>query len=113
MQAVWESAPLTANDVIDRIADKNQWSPRTVKTLLNRLVKKGALGFRAEGKRYWYSPKVSRDECVRRESRSFIERVFAGEAGAMLAHFVSQTPLTADEIQQLRRLLERRDPKGK
>ena len=113
MQAVWESAPLTANDVIDRIAAKNQWSPRTVKTLLNRLVKKGALGFRAEGKRYWYSPRVSRDECVRSESRSFLERVFGGEAGAMLAHFVSETPLTADEIQQLRRLLERRDPKGK
>jgi len=113
MQAVWDSAPLTANDVVDRIADKNQWSPRTVKTLLNRLVKKGALGFEAEGNRYRYHPRITRDECVRRESRSFLRRVFGGQAQEMLAHFVSETPLTPDEIRQLRDLLDRRDPKRK
>jgi BlaI family penicillinase repressor len=113
MQVLWQTAPLTANDVVERVAAKNRWNPRTVKTLLNRLVKKRALGFEAEGNRYRYFPKVSRDECVRSESRSFLHRVFGGEAGAMLAHFVSETPLTAGEIEQLRRLLERREPKGK
>lgn len=113
MQVLWQTAPLTANDVVERVAAKNRWNPRTVKTLLNRLVKKRALGFEAEGNRYRYFPKVSRDECVRSESRSFLRRVFGGEAGAMLAHFVSETPLTVGEIEQLRRLLERREPKGK
>jgi BlaI family penicillinase repressor len=113
MQVLWQAAPLTANDVVERVAAKNRWNPRTVKTLLNRLVKKRALGFEAEGNRYRYFPKVSREECVRSESRSFLRRVFGGETGAMLAHFVSETPLTAGEIEQLRRLLERREPKGK
>src|ERR1700683_5264489 len=88
MQVLWVKAPLTANDVIEQVAAKKNWSPRTVKTLLNRLVTKGALTFRAEGNRYSYSPNVSREECVRSESRSFLRRVFGGEAGQMLAHFV-------------------------
>jgi BlaI family penicillinase repressor len=113
MQAFWGASPLMAHDVVERVAAKNRWSPRTVKTLLNRLVKKGALGFEAEGKRYRYHPKVTREECVRRESRSFLHRVFGGQAPAMLAHFVSETPLTAEEIRQLRDLLDRRDPKRK
>ena len=113
MQALWARSPLTANDVVDRVAAKNGWNPRTVKTLLNRLVKKGALDFEAEGKRYRYRPRVTRDECVRRESRSFLSRVFGGQAPAMLAHLVSETPLTADEIRQLREILDRRQRKGK
>jgi BlaI family penicillinase repressor len=113
MRALWDSADVTANEVVDRVAAKNRWSPRTVKTLLNRLVKKGALGFAAEGNRYRYHPKVSREECVRQESRSFLRRVFGGQAPAMLAHFVNETPLTPDEIRQLRELLDQRDPKRK
>jgi BlaI family penicillinase repressor len=111
MQVLWQTAPLTANDVVERVAAKNRWNPRTVKTLLNRLVKKRALGFEAEGNRYRYFPKVSRDECVRSESRSFLRRVFGGQAPAMLAHFVSETPLTPREIAELRQLLDQRDPK--
>src|SRR3990170_4164474 len=87
MQVLWAAAPLTANDVVDQVAARNDWNPRTVKTLLNRLVNKGALGYEAEGKRYRYFPRVSRDDCVRRESRSFLSRVFGGAAGPMLAHF--------------------------
>lgn len=113
MQVLWDAAPLMASDVVERVAGKNRWSPRTVKTLLNRLVKKGALGFEAEGKRYHYFPKVTRQECVRQESRSFMRRVFGGQAQEMLAHFVSETPLTPDEIRRLRDLLDRRDTKRK
>jgi BlaI family transcriptional regulator, penicillinase repressor len=113
MQALWDESPLTANEVVGRVAAKKGWNPRTVKTLLNRLVKKGALGFEAEGKRYRYRPRVSRDECVRRESRSFLSRVFGGAAGPMLAQFVSEAPLTPDEIRQLREILDRRQQKGK
>ena len=113
MQVLWDAAgPVTANDVVDRVAARNRWNPRTVKTLLNRLVNKGALGFEAEGKRYRYFPRVTREACVRRESRSFLDRVFGGAAGPMLAHFVSEAPLTEDEIRRLRQLLDRREGKG-
>jgi BlaI family transcriptional regulator, penicillinase repressor len=113
MKVVWDHGPLTAGEVVRHLAGEHRWSPRTVKTLLNRLVRKGALGFRAEGNRYHYHPKITRDAVVRTESRSFLSRVFGGAAGPMLAHFVNEAPLTPDEIRQLRELLERRERKGK
>jgi BlaI family penicillinase repressor len=109
MQAVWDaSGPLAADAVVGVVAPRRRCSPRTVKTLLNRLVKKGALGFAADGNRYLYFPTVTRDACVRRETRSFLDRVFGGAAGPMLAHFVSEAPLTDDEVRELRELLDRR-----
>jgi BlaI family transcriptional regulator, penicillinase repressor len=113
MQVLWADASLTANEVVERVAEKNNWNPRTVKTLLGRLVKKGALAFETEGNRYRYSPRVSREECVRSESRSFLSRVFGGSVGPMLTHFVSEAPLTEKEIRQLREILDRRTRKGK
>ena len=113
MQVLWEVSPLTANEVVERVLAKKDWNPRTVKTLLNRLLGKGALGFEAEGKRYHYFPKITREECIRSESRSFLDRVFGGALGPMLAHFVNETPLTADEIRELRKIIERRQKKGK
>ena len=65
MQVIWESHPLTANQIVELLDDLVDWHPRTVKTLLNRLVRKGALSFKRDGKRYLYSPKVSWDRCVR------------------------------------------------
>ncbi len=59
MQVIWESHPLTANQIVELLEDRVEWHPRTVKTLLNRLVQKGALNFKRDGKRYLYSPKVS------------------------------------------------------
>lgn len=113
MQVLWETSPLTANEVVERVLAKKNWNPRTVKTLLNRLLGKGALGFESEGKRYRYFPKITRQECVRSESRSFLDRVFGGALGPMLAHFVNETPLTAEEIRELRKIIERRKKKGK
>jgi BlaI family transcriptional regulator, penicillinase repressor len=110
MNVVWSApAPLTANDVVERLARRRGWSPRTVKTMLNRLVKKGALGFEVEGKRYLYEPRVRRDECVRAESRSFLSRVFGGAAGPMLAHMVREADLSPADVEQLRRILADKD----
>jgi len=82
MEIVWGSdTPITANEVVDRLGKKHRWSPRTVKSLLNRLVKKRALGFETEGKRYLYFPGVTRAECVRSRSSSFVASVFGGRLG--------------------------------
>lgn len=113
MQVLWADAPLGANEVVQRVSARKKWNPRTVKTLLNRLVKKQALKFETEGNRYRYSPRVSREQCVRMESHTFLTRVFGGAVGPMLAHFVSETPLSAQEIRQLREILDRRTRKGK
>jgi len=108
MEALWARSPLTAGDVVDALAKPNEWSPQTVKTMLGRLVKKKALRFVAEGKRYLYRPAVSRDECIRIESRSFMSRVFGGEAGPMIVHFVEESKLSAAEVRELKRVLARK-----
>ena len=111
MQVAWAAGPepVTANEVVDKLAGRKGWNPKTVRTLLNRLMNKGALAVEAQGKRYLYRPAVTREECVRQESRSFLSRVFGGAAGAMLVHFVNETPLTAEEIAQLRKVLARKE----
>jgi BlaI family penicillinase repressor len=106
MKVIWEDHPVTASEVVDRLAGRRHWSPRTIKTMLNRLVRKGALTFQAEGKRYLYFPAVSRQECVRAESQSFLHRVFEGSAGPMLVHFVRNARLTRRDVETLRRILD-------
>src|ERR1041384_7678367 len=83
MRVIWDSGrkTMTAQEVVEALLPRKNWSVRTIKTLLNRLVKKNALGFEEEGKRYRYWPKVTQEQCVRSESRSFLERVFGGQAG--------------------------------
>jgi BlaI family penicillinase repressor len=109
MNVLWSAeSPLSANEVVERLAGLRDWNPRTVKTLLNRLINKGALAYDAEGKRYLYRPRVSREQCVRDETRSFLSRVFAGALGPMLLQFVAQAKLTPDEVEALKRLLDKK-----
>ena len=111
MQAVWDApSPLTAGEVVEAVARVRDWAPRTTKTLLNRLVKKGAVEMRQSGdsRRQWvYRPRVARDAVVRRESRSFLSRVFGGSAAPAIAHFLEHHRLTDDEVERLRHILDR------
>ena len=94
MNLVWSSSPIEAAEVIDRIAADNGWTAATVKTMLHRLVRKGALATEQIGKKYLYTPAVRRDACVRQASRSFLERVFGGDATPALIHFVKTSSET-------------------
>lgn len=113
MKVLWQRAPLTASEVIDALAEPMQWRPNTVKTLLGRLVKKGALRFEQEGNRYIYRPAHSRERYVRREAASFLDRVFSGETAPMLVHLVRGARLKKEEIEELRRLLDEKEEKSR
>jgi BlaI family penicillinase repressor len=114
MKLVWGRGPLVAADVVESLAAQNRWSPRTVKSLLNRLVKKGALGYQVVGRHYVYRAQVTRDACVRRESSSFLSRVFNGSAAPALVHFLEHEDLSPEEIERLRRILDgARDQEGR
>jgi BlaI family penicillinase repressor len=106
MHVVWERGTATAQEVHEALDRGRRWSPRTVKTLLSRLVKKGALQFEVDGKRYLYRPRVSREQCVRAESRSFADRVLGGSASPLIATFLRESKLSAREIEELRALLD-------
>jgi BlaI family penicillinase repressor len=112
MQVVWERQAATAAEVIAALADATGWRHRTIRTLLARLVDKGALAARADGNRYLYRPRVSREACVRREGRSFLQKVFGGDAGELLVHFVRGTDMTPEQIDELKRLLDEKQPRG-
>lgn len=108
MEAVWEQSPASAGEIASIVGPPNDWSEATVKTMLARLVKKGALRFEQEGKRYLYSPAVPRESCLREEARDFRERMFGGQTSPLLAWFVKESPLSEDEIEELRALLDQK-----
>jgi len=111
MKIVWARSPLTAGEIIEALAwKKPPWHPKTVKTLLNRLVKKGALEYEEVDRAYHYRPAVREADCVSAASESFLKRVFGGSLKPMLAQFVEQKKITPEEIRELRRIL---DHKGK
>lgn len=106
MNVLWEQSPGTAMDVSEALKEKTDWSPKTVKTLLGRLVRKGVLRFREEGNRYVYTPAIPRQRYVREESASFVDRVFGGESTPALMHFVRTSRLSQEDIDELRRILD-------
>jgi BlaI family penicillinase repressor len=108
MNLLWSSAPREAAEVIEAVASQNGWSPATVKTMLHRLVRKGALSTEQLGKKYLYQPAVKREACVRHASRSFLDRVFGGDATPALIHFVKTSKLTNKDVEQIRALLEQK-----
>ncbi len=107
MKVVWAKGPCSAGEIIEALASTDPtWHPKTIKTFLNRLARKKALGFRKEGRAYLYRPLVRENECVDAASESFLERVFGGSLKPMLAHFVERKKLSAEEIRELRELLK-------
>lgn len=106
MRIVWMKHPITANEIIDRLAAADpSWHPKTARTLLARLVQKRALGYEEHGRAYAYSPLVSEQECLTDASESFLARFFGGSLKPMFAHFVEQRRLTRKEVEELRNLL--------
>jgi BlaI family transcriptional regulator, penicillinase repressor len=109
MQAIWDKGEATAGEIIEELEPRTGWNHRTIRTLLNRLSKKGAVACQVEGNRYLYRAGVGRSACVRRESRSFVEKVFSGDGASLLVHFARNTRLTADDVEELKRILAEKE----
>ncbi|WP_445768492.1 BlaI/MecI/CopY family transcriptional regulator [Rheinheimera sp.] len=105
MQVLWQRQPLSANDVVTALGNDKDWHEKTVKTLLNRLVAKGALGFDKDGRAYLYYPLIAQQDYQLEQSRTFVERLFAGRVAPLVAGFASQNKLNADDVQQLKQLI--------
>ena len=108
MRVLWSKSPLTANEVVEQLTGKTQWKPKTVKTLIDRLMKKGAVRFEKEGRRHKYYPAISRAECVATERRSFVRRVYGSITKPMLAAFLEDAELSDDDIAELKEILEQK-----
>ncbi len=106
MQAVWTAGPTTARAVHGQVADSTEWTYSTVRTLLTRLVEKGALSARKLGQTTEYTALVSQESAQRSALRSLLERAFGGHVGPMVQHLVSDKNLSPKDREQLQRLLE-------
>lgn len=109
MEALWESAPQTASELAKALRPATKWAENTVRTLLTRLVEKGALqtGENDSGTRI-FSPAVGREACVRAESASFMQRVFRGASKPLLVHFAQEARLTPEEVRELKAMLDQK-----
>ena len=106
MQVLWQQRqPLSANDVVTALGNAKDWHDKTVKTLLNRLVSKGALGYEKDGRAYQYFPLIAEQDYQLEQSRSFVERIFSGRIAPLVAGFASQKKLTEDDVAQLKQLI--------
>ena len=105
MEALWEKSPLTAADVCDAVCEQRGWSMPTVKTLLSRLVAKGAVGTEPDGRRFLYTPRLERSDYVGGESRRLVDRLFGGRAAPLFAHLAESEALSEDDIAEIERLL--------
>ena len=109
MDVLWRTHPLGAEEVVAALADSRHWQEATIKTLLNRLLNKGAIAAEKDGRRYLYSPLLKREAWVLEESRGLLDRLFDGRVAPLVAHFSEQRKLSRKDIAELRKLLEEID----
>ncbi|MDK2761820.1 MAG: BlaI/MecI/CopY family transcriptional regulator [Sphingopyxis sp.] len=107
LSALWDKSPQTAADLTSRIGKINGWTQATVKTLLARLVQKGAVTAKADGRRYLYSPAVERADAVGAESQRFVDRLFGGRVSPLIAHLADREALSDADIAEIEALLKR------
>ena len=105
MEALWRESPLSAEQVIAEVAAAQGWSEATVKTLLNRLLRKKAVTARRDGRRYLYSARMKREAYVTAESRDLLDRLFDGKLAPFIAHFSERQDLSEEEIAELKKLI--------
>jgi predicted transcriptional regulator len=106
MEVLWDQSPLTAAEVAERVPAERGWSFATVKTMLSRLLAKGLLAHREDGRRYLYSPAIRREDYVAEESGRLLDRMFGGRVTPLVAHLAERDRLTAADIEEIEKLLK-------
>ena len=106
MKVLWKRPGIGASEIVDALDGEQDWSPRTVKTLLSRLVEKGALDTEADGRRYLYRPTVAKRDYQKKEAGQLIDKLFGGRAAPLFAHLAQSESLTSDDIAEIEALLQ-------
>jgi len=111
MKILWEKSPVTSSEIVEKLSETNNWKPQTIKTLIERLVKKKVVGHESSGRAYLYKPLVKKSEYASYESRTFLSKIFDGTLTSMFAHFVDNQELSKEEYEQLKTILDKREIK--
>ena len=105
MKIIWKHAPISTNQVTDILCRTTDWSPKTVQTMLKRLVQKKALTYDKEGRVFIYTPLIGHEDYVNQESRHFLQRFYNGNLVSMMTAFLDMEELSQQEVDELKELL--------
>ena len=105
MKVIWKHAPVSTNEITEKLTRTTKWSPKTIQTLIKRLVTKGALSYEKQRRVFVYTPLIEEKEYIGQESHSFLERYYDGDITAMLSAYIEDDKLSESEIDTLRSLL--------
>ncbi|MGL4774620.1 MAG: BlaI/MecI/CopY family transcriptional regulator [Clostridium sp.] len=111
MKVIWDNEPISTTAVIEKLSDKTSWSPKTIQTMLLRLVKKEVLTYEKQSRVFVYSSCIKKEEYLDNESNSFLNRFYNGTINSMVLNFLESDKLTNDDIDELRNLLEKKKTK--
>lgn len=112
MKIVWKYAPISTNGITEKLLQTTSWSPKTIQTLIKRLVTKGALTYEKQSRMFVYTPLVKENEYLRQESTSFLNRYYDGDLTAMVSAYLENDNLSESELDTLRTLLSQKQEKG-
>lgn len=106
MKVLWRKSPLTSSEIIEILKEYTSWNPKTIHTLISRLIKKDAVKVEKNEPFYLYYPKVSQEECRKTETKSFIKKVYGGSIHLLISNFMRNEKLSQEEIDELRKILD-------
>lgn len=111
MDVIWKFAPISTNEITDRLARTKDWSPKTIYTMLSRLEKKGVIVHEKESRVFVYTPCVRKEQYIEAESRTLADRFFDGAMNRMVVSFLDQKELSSEDLDELQRILDRKRKK--
>ncbi len=109
MEVMWRDGPCYAEQIVSEVTASRDWTAATVKTLLNRLLNKGAVQAERIGRRYLYTPVLNRDDYITQESQGLLDRLFDGQVAPLVSYFSEQQKLNQKDIAELKRLIGKLD----
>lgn len=109
MKVIWNHAPINTNQVVESLEPVSSWNPKTIQTLLMRLVKKGALAKEKDGRKFVYTPLVLEEEYRADASRNFLEQFYNGAISSMVQNFIQQEQISEEEIKELKDILDKKE----
>ncbi len=105
MKVLWNDAPISTNEVTDKLVETTNWNPKTIHTLLKRLVQKGAATYRKEGRVFVYTPLVEKKEYLTKENDHFLNRFYNGKISSMVTNYLNSDYVSNEDLAELRKLL--------
>ena len=108
MKIVWKRAPISTNEITEQLLKTTTWSPKTIQTLIKRLVTKKALTYEKQGRVFVYTPLIRKSDYMNQERNAFVNRYYDGDIAAMVSAFIRDDKLSETDIEQLRSLLDKK-----